>query len=392
MNKNILDLGIKLKKFNQEFVEGKHRIIIKNNIYNSSFLFLYYFLGSECFKISPYRDILINYFKKSESLYPGSSYYTSVKLVEKIFGVNNKINLDKTEAKLEPLFEYLKGITDINSFNLFEKILRFSGPDGILNCKISKNNNILINKSKNPTFKIKIHPQFSNIYFSKVESSTKNALITVVDGYIERESEIMPFLDKMKENKLPGILICRGISDNAAKHLKNILLRNKMFLYPYIEKFNNEDPFLFEDICKVINLKIISSEFLDNIYKDITEKSKVVNVTVFKNKLVFYEKNLEVLNEINKQLSNSDYNVREYLIKRKKRCSPNNITIYIPETMKRTLKEVTNLIKCYNVCALTGVSKKKSVLVSNFCEKTSDRLSESLYKTITSIGYTIRLS
>tara|TARA_Y100000592_G_scaffold45577_1_gene72341 strand:- start:1350 stop:2540 length:1191 start_codon:yes stop_codon:yes gene_type:complete len=392
MNKNILDLGIKLKKFNKEFIEGKHRIIVKNTIYNSSFLFLYYFLGSEYFKNSPYRDILINYFKKSDNLYPGSSYFTSVKLVNKIFSNNNKINLSKSETNLETIYKYLNSITDNKSFSVFRKIIEFSGPDGILNLKVSKNSKITVEKSRNPVFNIKIHPAFSNIYFNKVENSTKNVLMTIIDGYIERESEIIPFIEKMKENKVPGVLICRGISDNAAKHLKNILLRNKLYLYPYIEKFNNEDPFLFEDISKIIGITQISSEFMDNIYKEITRKCKIIKATLSRKSISFYEKNTELINEINSQLSGCNNNVKEYLMKRKKRCSPNNITIYIPEMMKSTLREITGLIKCYNVCSLTGFLQSNSNIFSKYCEETSDRLSDSLYKTITNIGYTVRLS
>lgn len=392
MNNNILDLGTKLKKFNKEFFEGKYRVVVKNTVYKSNFLFLYYFLGSEYFKDSPYRDILINWFKKSEDSYPGSSYFTSVKLVNKIFGNNKKNILDKTDTNLEIITKYLKSITDYKSYDIFRKIIEFSGPDGILNLKTSKNNKITIEKSRNPVFDVKIHPDFSSIYFNKVENSTKNVLITVVDGYIERESEIMPFLDKMKENNVPGVLICRGISDNASRHLKNILLKNKLFLYPYVEKFNNEDPFFIEDISKIIGIKPISSEFLDNIYKEITNKCKIINVTLSKKSIKFYKKNLNLVNEINDQMNNCNSNVKDYLMKRKKRCSPNNITIYIPETMKKSLREITGLIKCYNICAVTGFLESNNNIFSKYCEETSDRLSDSLYKTIANIGYTIRLS
>ena len=392
MNRNILELGMKLKKFNKEFMEGKHRIIVSNIIYNSNFLFLYYFLGSSYFKNSPYRDILINYFKKSESLYPGSSYFTSVKLVSKIFGNNKENNFNKTESNLETIYNYLSSITDKDSLNIFKKIIEFSGPDGILNLNVSKNDKITIEKSRNPVFNIKIHPEFFNIYFNKVKKSTKNALMTVIDGYIERESEVMPFIEKMKENKVPGVLICRGISENAIKHLKNIILRNKLFLYPYIEKFNNEDPFILEDISKLIGVKHISSEFLDNIYKEITKKCKIVKLTLSSKSITFYENNSNLIGEINNQLSNCNENVKEYLMKRKKRCAPNNVTIHIPNHMKSSLREITGLIKCYNVCALTGFLKKNNIVFSKYCEETSDRLSDSLYKTIINIGYTVRLS
>ena len=60
MNTNILELYLKLKKFNLSFERNKNKLITKNNIYKSKFLYFYYFLMTEEFKDSPYRNILIN--------------------------------------------------------------------------------------------------------------------------------------------------------------------------------------------------------------------------------------------------------------------------------------------------------------------------------------------
>src|SRR5210317_1097324 len=112
MNKEIIKLIEDLKKINKSFIEEKNKIVSTNKIFKSKFLFFYYFMKSEYFKNSPYRNILINYFNKSEKIFPGSSYYTSVKLLDKLFKnihVNNKVSTDKN---LDILFAYLQSISN----------------------------------------------------------------------------------------------------------------------------------------------------------------------------------------------------------------------------------------------------------------------------------------
>ena len=85
MNNNLIILASKLKKFNSSFFNKKHRIVTEKTIHNSSFLFFTFFLREKSFFDSPYRNILINYFKKAEQYYPGSSYFVSVNLFELVF-------------------------------------------------------------------------------------------------------------------------------------------------------------------------------------------------------------------------------------------------------------------------------------------------------------------
>ena len=391
MNNNLLDLFYKLKKFNESFKNDKNKIISGSSIYKSKFLYFYFFMMSEAFKDTPYRHILINYFKKSEDLYPGSSYNTSVKLLDNLLLNNHRRKIVSIESNLDNLFDYMESISNKESFELVRDILSFSGPDGIINCKSTKNKSILIEKTSKPTYKINIHPEFINIYFSKVLKTTKNVRLSVFDGFIERESELMPLLEEMKKENIPGVIICRGMSDNATKHLKSILLRNKLFLYPYISKFDNDDPFLFKDIATIAKTLTVSGEFLDDIYKDIVGKSKIVKVTLEKNKIVFDKKNEEFVNEINIQLKDCNQNVKAYLNKRKKRASPNNITVHIPTRMNSLLNEVKALIKCYNLCVLRGFVLKKEKISSKHCEEISDRLSNSLFKTLNNIGLAVKI-
>lgn len=387
---DLFSLAKKLNNFNKDFKNKKYRLIIKNSIYTSEFLFLYYFISSDHFKNSPYRDILINYFKKSESMYPGSSYLTSVKFVEKVFNIVNKGEVIKTDKNLNNVFEYLKSKTNANAFELFKSILEFTGPDGTIICERTKNKEIHIEKKSLPEFKIQLHSEFVTTYFSKVHSTTKNVLFAVIDGFIERESELMPFLEKMKENKVQGVIVCRGISDTAAKHLKNIILKNRLYLYPYISKFDNNDPFLFQDLARISKTKLITSETMDVIYKEVTNKSEILKITLNSNKLIFHEKNTSLIEEINKQIKNCSSEAKSYLLKRRKRSMPNKTIVYMPENKNNLFKEISCLIKCYNISAIYGIEKINNNIVSKFNNEYTSKLSKSMYENIKNIGYSIK--
>lgn len=393
MNKEIIKLIEDLKKINKSFIEEKNKIVSTNKVFKSKFLFFYYFMKSEYFKNSPYRNILINYFNKSEKIFPGSSYYTSVKLLDKLFKnihVNNKVSTDKN---LDTLFAYLQSISNEKSFDLLKNILLFSGPDAIINCELTKNKQISVHKNCKPSYNVSIHDSFKSVYFSNANTTTKTFKVSVFDGFIERESELMPFVEELHKDKIPGIILCRGISDEAASHLKRILLRNRIYLYPYVEKFNNSDPFLFKDIAKNLGTNVVSTEFCDNVYKDIVSKSIDKKLTLSHDKIIFDKKSEDLILELNNQIKdNKNLNVDEYLRKRKARSSPNNITVYIPNNELNLLNELKSLISCYNACATSGFLKDENNIFSKKCEAITDILSESLYNTINNIGLVVKLN
>ena len=393
MKNKLIELAYKLNEFNKKFAKNKNRFVAFNKVYNSKFLFMYHFVKDKNFVDSPYRHILLNYFKKSDRYYPGSSYFLSVYLVEKILNISTDKKSNNAEHKLDNIFKYLSNLTSDKAFDLFHNILKFSGPDATIQCETTKNSQILVEKKCDPEFKINIDEAFSNVYFSNQSKTTKSFMISIVDGFIERESELIPLIEKAKVDNAPCILICRGMSDNARKHLKNILLTNKVYLYPYICKFDNSDPFLLDDIAKISNIKKISSDFLDNIYKHIVEKSGIVKATLQKDKIIFFEKSDSLISEINQKLSESllDSDLKNYLQKRKLRCSPNIVNVSIPFDQIELLTEIKALIVCYNHCVKNGLIKfKNNNLQSKYMINIIEITGNKLYNSVSNLGLTIK--
>lgn len=395
MNNNLISLASKLKNFNNSFINKKHRIVTNKTIHNSFFLFFTFFLREKIFFDSPYRNILINYFKKAEQFYPGSSYFVSVYLVELIFsGKIKELEKVKTDKKIKTIFNYIQKISNKETFDFFKNVLEFSGADATITCLSSKNSEIIVEKKCNPSFKINIDESFIDTFFANQNQTTKSFIISIIDGYIERDTEIFSLFEMCKKEKLPAILICRGISEDAKRNIKQIILKNRVYVYPYVIKFDNNDPFLIKDIAKSCNTQILSSEFYDNIYKDLEDKTNICKLTISKNKILFHKKSKSLLEEINNQLSNKniDFETRKYLQKRKRRASPNNVLVKIPNNMHNLLQEIKSLIVCYNLCVRQGIYiYNNNVLKSKQCENSSTNLAKSLFKNIQNIGYTVKL-
>lgn len=391
MNNSMIKLGHDLKKFCVSFEKEKNRIVSLNNVYKSKFLFFNHFIASDYFLNSPYRNLLINYINKSEKLHPGSGFDTSVKLYEKILGYNNTQIKYKTDKNYENIMTYMKSLTDEYTFNLFQNILQFSGSNAVLTCQSSKNDIISIEKNEYPKFNIEVCEDFIDVYFNNVNKQTRNVIFSVADAFIERESELMALFELAKKENLTAVLVCRGISENAKREIKGILLRNKIKLIPYISKFSDHDPFLFEDLAKIANCKVLTSETYDSMHKNITEKSSIVKVSLEKNGITFYDSSENLIAEITKQITENVHNAEtlQYLYKRKSRVSPNNVIINIPMQKIRFLSEIKNLIKVYNLCAIFGLNNINGKLYSKHRKETSDRLSDSLYMNLMNLGLVV---
>ena len=392
MNKDVLKLAYFLKKFNSRFEKEKLRYVSLGRVFNSNFNFLKHLSSCKEFHEFPQKDLVLNYFLKSERLYPGSSYLTSAKLVEHLLGNYHKKELRKTGVNLETLRSYMLTKSKEEHVDLFLEILKFSGPDGTLKCKSTKNAEISVIKKNNPKFNIGIHESFRSVYFTNQNELTKNAIISVMDVYIERESELFVLLDYAKNNNVPVVLICRGMSDYCANHLKSILLRNKLAVYPYVAKFNDEDPFLFDDIASVLGVKKISSEFGDTINRNAIDKLSSKKVRIKSNEIEIFSPDKNIIKDLDEKIKQtSDNKLKEYLNKRKSRIKCNINEVLIPYDKIELLNEIKNLIVCYNYIAVNGLKNFEKELVSSQESAVSDKLSEDLSKTLNSIGYVLKL-
>lgn len=392
MNSEEIKIITFLNKFNQRFEKNKLRFVTNNKVFNSSFLFFFHLSRSSDLQKLHFKDILLNFFKKSEKVNPGSSYYLSKLIVKNYFKNKDSITFKDIQKNIQNTKKYFSSVTNEKFLDMFFEIINFSGPDATLVCKKTDNDKIKISKYNSSFFNIEIDPRFRDIFFKNSREITKSFITVVLDAYIERESEIVTLIEKSVKDKLPILLICRGISDYAVKSLREIMVRNKVYILPYTSKFINDDPFMFKDLAEALNIDIVSAEFGDIVSKAVIEKSKVKSLKVSPEKIFFANVNKILIDKINKKINEtSNQSLKSYLLKRKKRVSSNVVEISIPNNMTQFLYEIKNLILCYNNILIYGLVKddKDQIRIKKEVEY-NNILSKNFLNTFKNIGLVVR--
>lgn len=395
INSKMLSTISKLNKFVQKFENNKIKLFTKEKgIYNSNFLFYYYFLLDNSFENDPYRTIISDYMQKSERYFPGSSYYLIKKLIEKTRNINNfTYSKNFTKANIDILKTYLEENSDKYSASLVYNILTLGGPDATIICDYDNIENITVERKDNTEFDFKIENNLYNVLFGKKLKNKVNATIVVADAFIERESDIIPLIEHAKSNSSSLVVICRGITDSAVRAIKHIMLKNGILVYVFIEKFNNDDPFKLEDFSKTIGTTLITADKMHSLLKNGVECSKTIdNVTLESNKISLDFTNKVLEKEIINQIKNTkNIELKKYLLKRKKRITNKKVLVTVPSEMSfllQTLKDLINSYKNLTKYGATKTSENKIDIIES--QKLTDNLSENLYFNLKNISYVIK--
>ena len=342
---------VELRNFIKKFENKKFKLINKNgNFVDNKFLFFYFFLSSKKLNKSNILNMLIDYMNKAEINFPGSSLLLCKKIVKSYLGKNEEnivINRIKPNKKNLKLYLYKK--FNKNSVELFFDILKESGPDCIINTEKSKNSIIEVELSNISSFDVYVKEEVQNLLFKNSNFITnKNFSLLVSDTYLEKESEIYTVLNKASKEKSRLIILCRGYSKDFIKEIKKMMLKSNIVIYPYVCKFNDNDPFELSDFSSVTGAKIISPDKGENINtfgKDYL--IKLNNVKLFKNKIEI--NNLKNTFDRKSIKSSNNKELKNYNALRKKRLFNKKVKILIPENNKILFEDIKNICVIYNL-------------------------------------------
>lgn len=394
-NSKLLSTFFELNKFIKNFETGKSRIVQSDgSVYKSNYLFYYTYLLNSDFKEDPYRTIISDYMQKCERVFPGSSYYLLKKTISRLHGLNKPIYVDnKLKPNMDLLKKYIVSNSSKEMYDLIIDILSIAGPDATIISDYDNVENITVERKDNSHFDIEICESLSNILFSQKKEKYSNIVLSIADAFIERESDLIPLIEHAKDKKSNLVVACRGISDYAIKSLKNIMVKNGMLIYVYVEKFNNNDPFKLSDLSRITETEIISSDKMHSLLKDGVNCSKELsNVILSKNNIQLNINNKEFLKEITRQISDSkDESLKSYLNKRKQRVTSKKVYVTVPKSEKFLLQTIKDIINSYNNINKFGVVKLNNDEYDCYeSQKYTDKLSESLFKNINKTSVVIR--
>jgi len=142
--------------------------------------------------------------------------------------------------------------------------------------------------SQHPSFKI----NFDEDYFlGRSLWKRSEARVYILDGRIEKISEILHLLNKCAEDKVPTVLFCYGLSNEVKNVIQQNLIKKNIDLFPVVIEQELENINLFRDISIVTEQKVISAKLGDVLSIEIKKEGRLVkNFNIQKN-FIKMEKN-----------------------------------------------------------------------------------------------------
>ena len=339
-----------LKNFVKDFENKKIKLLSKDIVTLEKYIFLYSLIMSKKLENS-YGDILKEYILNVEKIFPSSS----VNLIKYLYKDYEKSNLTKRSPTLKDLEEYFNNTIDNKDYiKTFINILKFSGPDCIIDIHESKLRNQII-KRKESRFDININKNFYSLFFNKKKLVKRSCGVIVVDGFIEKDQNLIPALEFCKEKNKTLLIVCRGMTSHVVNFLKNCIIKNKMTCVVYEKRFDDNDPFFFEDLAVSGNIDLIKD--YTSLAFDIKEKIKIVdNIKLTESNISFYDSNKKIESKI-KELKSLEIN-EDFIHKRVKRLKGEKVDIYTSN--KDFIEFLKYAIKVYNKILKFGIYLDKN--------------------------------
>ena len=349
MSNNLLSFISDLKKFAHDYENDKIRIINKKNIFKQPHLFLYSLLCSNLLK-NKYSDIFIETLMNCEKDFPGSS----LDLVKNLFKEEIKISENKVKPKIEDLFSFLEK-TNLNEdiIETFKQILKFSGPDVNIELKNSKTYNQVIKKN-NSFFDINVDKEFYSLFFNKNKYIKRECAIIIIDGFIEKETSLIPALEYAKDNNKTLIIICRGILNSVSTFLKSCIIKNNMTCLVYAKKFDDKDPFFIEDISLCLDINYIRDH--STYVSKIKENINIREVILYPDKIGIKSSGKKIKNKIIELESLKEDN--DYLNFRIKRLKNKTVEVYMIDN--EVVEGLKYCLTVFNKIAKFGIYKDEN--------------------------------
>jgi hypothetical protein len=237
--------------------------------------------------------------------------------------------------------------------SIVENILTISDADDVVFVEKSSRSETVIKKTNQVNFLIDFDIDFL-LNRTMIEKEDYNYII--IDGYIDKISEIYHLLEEANTTKEPYVIFCKGMSTEVKSIIIKNLIRKTIDVTPVSLKINEENVNVLNDIASCHDNEIVSSfkgDTISSAVRRVLKKGKYLKITnnsliiKFKNDKI-RKKQLSFLNKKIKYLNNHDPN-KEFLSKRIKSLNSKKINIYLSKNFSDTnSKELDSAIKNLN--------------------------------------------
>lgn len=182
------------------------------------------------------------------------------------------------------------------SKKIFDDLITKLKPNSRIFIKKSNATESFIKISNKPTF----HIDFDNDYFLGRDVWKKQqARVYLLDGRIERTSEIYHLLNKCAEDKIPTLLFCYGISNEVKNVIIKNLINKSIDLFPIVLKQSLSHINILRDLSILTGQSVISAQLGDVFSVAIKKESKLINSVNISPNYIDFQKNcsLKILNK-----------------------------------------------------------------------------------------------
>ena len=225
------------------------------------------------------RNLLINSVVSSEIKQGGSGVICLITLMKLLKIVNqdkalgkslidfsalnreiDKLALVSRRVNTTELFEVIKHINkDLTSYEIFKRTILAAGGDGSVYIEKNATDNTIIHGRHGYRFPGIVPDVFLAAAGSSKTFTWTSPKICIIDGIIERVSEINGLIHSSYKNNTPLIIVARGYNDDVQNTLGVNFSTGNLSVIPFCVPYDAFGANLVNDICVVSGCDIISS-------------------------------------------------------------------------------------------------------------------------------------
>lgn len=241
------------------------------------------------------------------------------------------VRLNSCRFDLETFFKFVEKYEDRSKLD-FMKIINSSKISSSVFFEKSNYEETKIKKRENCVFDISFDTDFL-VNRKKVEF--KNFKFVIIDGFIDRVSEIHHLLYKSSETKQPFVLICKGMREEVKYTIIQNIMRGTINLFPISLSINEENVNITSDFASVLNGDVINHLTGDTISAAVRREMKEgKKIIIDKNKITIEPVDRSRVKRqilfLKNRIKESENNVNEkYLLKRIKCLSADRIDVFL---------------------------------------------------------------